>query len=338
MSSAGGDEAQLLAVLRRALGPRADGPGVEIGIGDDAAVLRLPPGRLVATVDMLVEGQHFVRQGPMAASPADIGWQALAVNVSDIAAMGGRPLWVLCSLGLPADLAPGELEDVYTGIAEAASAFGVAVAGGNLARLAERLVLDVTALGVAERPLRRGRAQPGDSLCVTGRLGAAAAGLRLAKGAAAPPAGADALLEALRRPRPRIQEGMALAALDGVRSACDVSDGLVVDLRRLLGPGVDAVLWEDQLPVPDAVRAAAAAAGADPLEWVLHGGGDYELVCAVVPNALAAARAAVAAAGGVPLHAIGECAAGAPGGRVSLAAARGGPPRALDPRGWDPFR
>lgn len=340
MNLGGGDEAHLLEALRQTLGACSRGPGVDVGIGDDAAVLYLPVGRLVATVDMLVEGQHFVRHGPTAGMPADIGWQALAVNVSDVAAMGGRPLWALCSLGLPADLAPGELEALYSGIAEAATAFGVTIVGGNLARLAERLVVDVTVLGVVDRPLCRGGARPGDCLCVTGRLGAAAAGLRLSHGDAGMVDGSDFLLEALRRPQPRVREGLALGALagGGVRSVCDLSDGLAVDLRRLLAPGVDAVLWQDHLPVPDGVRAAAAATGEDALEWVLHGGGDYELVCAIAPEALKDARASLVGVGGAPLHTIGVCSEGVPGGQLFLAPTRGGIRHPVAPRGWDPFR
>ena len=340
MISERGGEERVLAALRQALGARVGGPGVEIGIGDDAAVLRPPPGRLVATVDMLVEGQHFLRRGPMAGQPADVGWQAMAVNLSDVAAMGGRPLWALCSLGLPDDLEAGEVESLYAGMAEAAEAFGVAVVGGNLARLAERLVVDVTVLGVVDRPLCRGRARPGDYLCMTGRVGAAAAGLHLARTDAGKRDGSAPLLAALRRPQPRVREGIALGALggDAIRSACDLSDGLAVDLCRLLAPGVDAVLWQDHLPVPDAVRATAEAAGVDPLEWVLHGGGDYELACAVAPAAIAQAQAALVRVGQAPLHTIGICEAAEPGGRLYIAPRQDGTRRPVARSGWDPFR
>jgi len=336
-------EDALVAALIRGLGPAASGEGVELGVGDDAAVLRPPPGRrLVATVDMLVEGQHFERQGPAAASPADVGWRALAVNLSDVAAMGARPLWALSSVGVPAGFTPADLEAVYVGLAEAAVRFGVAVVGGNLARVAERLVLDITILGCVEHPVTRNGGRPGDRICVTGRLGAAAAGLAVIRAgtdarARLPETDAALLLAAQRRPEPRMREGLALGRLapTGVRAMCDVSDGLTRDLAHLCGADLGAVLWRSRLPSPQAVENAAALVGADPLSWVLGGGEDYELLCLVAPEAVDGAREAVARSGGVPLTVIGECVAG-PG--LRLAQEPGGEGRPLDATGWDPFR
>ncbi len=335
-------EDAFLTALRRGLGPAASGEGVELGIGDDAAVLRLPPGeRLVATVDMVVEGQHFLRQGPVAADPGDIGWRALVVNLSDLAAMGARPLWALSSVGVPAGFSPTELEAVYAGLAEAAKRFGIAVVGGNLAVVAERLVVDVTALGGVKRWVPRSGGRPGDRICVTGRLGAAAAGLALSRlGSEAqrrlPEADVALLLSACRRPQPRLREGRALAALApyGVRAMCDVSDGLTCDLGHLCGPRMGAVLWRSALPVPRAVEDAARRAGVEVLEWVLGGGEDYELLCLVAPEAVDAARDAVAMTGDTPLAVIGECVA-SPGLRLATDEGQEGQP--LPASGWDPF-
>jgi thiamine-monophosphate kinase len=330
-----GTEDALLQAVLRGLGD------AELGVGDDAAVLLPPSGeRLVATVDMLVEGQHFVRRGPAAASLRDIGWRAVAVNLSDVAAMGARPLWALCSLGLPPDLGPAEVEALCAGIGAAARAYGTAVVGGNLARVAERLVVDVTLLGAAVRPVPRSGARPGDRVCVTGRLGAAAAGLALLSadaGAALEEEVVRHLVRAQRLPVPRLAEGQALARLGSaaVHAMCDISDGLARDLARLLTPGVGAVLWEAALPVPAEVRAAARVLGMDPLEWVLHGGEDYELLCAVAPDAVGAAQQACLGAGGVALHVIGEFVVG---GGLRLARGPGEEGALLPPRGWDPFR
>lgn len=336
-----GEEA-LLAAVRRGLGAAAAGEGVELGIGDDAAVLRPPSGRrLVATVDMQVEGQHFERRGPAGAPPADIGWRALAVNLSDVAAMGGEPRWALSSLGIPPDMGPPEVEALCAGLAEAASAFGVAVVGGNLARVPAGLVLDVTVLGLVDRAVPRSGGQPGDLVCVTGRLGAAAAGLAVARrGRDVPGLGDRArreLLLAQRRPQPRVREGIALGAVlpGAVHAMCDVSDGLTADLGRLCPAGLGATLWREALPVPASVRAAAVALGADALAWALGGGEDYELLCLVAPEGFDAARSAVARCGGAELQAIGEC---SPRAGLRLAEARGGEGRPLEPAGWDPFR
>lgn len=338
----GPGEAALVARLRRALGGAARGHGVAVGIGDDAAVL-VPPaaGSLVATVDMVVEGQHFRLAGAGAVAPADAGWRALAVNLSDIAAMGARPRWALCSLGVPRRMSAADLEALYAGVAELAAVHGVAVVGGNLARVDERLVVDVALLGWAERVILRRGARPGDRLMATGRLGLAAAALALAEagtGTAALPADQARELEAARRrPEPRVEEGLRLAALPpgAVHAACDVSDGLAMDACRLCGPGLQVVVWEDALPVAEATRAAGRVLGVDPLTWALFGGEDYELLVAVAPEAEGAVEAALrGTAAGV--RTIGEFATGPRG--VALAPRRDGRARPLARRGWDPFR
>jgi thiamine-monophosphate kinase len=328
-----GEEA-LLAAVRDAFG-RTAGAGVLVGIGDDAAVLEAPAGaRLVATVDMAVEGQHFLLEGPGAAEPADVGWRALAASLSDVAAMGARPLWALCSLGLPPRWGPDEVAALASGMAELARAHGVAVVGGNLARVRERLVVDVAAVGATSRPFLRTGARAGDLLVVTGRLGAAAAGLRLL---ARPDLGArwPDLLRANRRPEPRLREGVALAerAPEAVHAACDVSDGLVRDAARLVPPDLGLELWAHALPIPDAVRAAAEALGAEALDWALYGGEDYELLLAVDPSSLPAVEAACR--GGAGAHVVGAV---VPRPGVALVPSPGAPARALEVRGWDPFR
>lgn len=342
MTQDGQGEAALLEQLREALGEAAGGWGVLRGIGDDAAVLRPPPAdALVATVDMVVEGQHFRLRGPGAVPLADVGWRALAVSLSDCAAMGARPLWALCSVGVPCGMGTEALVAVYRGMAELARAYGVAVVGGNLARVPERLALDVCVLGHAPQPLLRAGARLGDLVLLTGRLGAAAAGRAVAEaGGLEGWTGGEAaeLTAAHRRPVPRVREGLVLGGLPRgmVHAVCDVSDGLVHDLAQLVPPGATAVLWEDQLPVPAAVRAAAAKLGTDPLQWALYGGEDYELLLAVDPAALEAVTAALRTTE-AGVRSIGVLAAAEAESPVALAPAAGGARRPLPVRGWDPF-
>lgn len=285
------------------------GPAVVVGPGDDAAVLRLAPGEeLVATVDAVVAGVHFDRRS----SPADVGWKALAVNLSDLAAMGARPLCALVALALPPGTPEGTVRGLARGLGACARAHGAAVAGGNVTR-ARELSLTVTALGAvpAGRAVLRSGARPGDVVAVTGTLGDAALGLR--------PGAAPALARRQRRPTPRVAAGLALAPL--VRAAVDVSDGLAQDLGHLCrASGVGARIGLADLPLSPAYRRAARRL-ADPLGPALAGGEDYELVVAVAPGALAAARAAAARAG-TPLTAIGRFVRGR---GVRVVSARGAP-------------
>jgi thiamine-monophosphate kinase len=261
------------------------GEGVVVGPGDDAAVLRPREGEdLVATVDAVVEGVHFDARF----APADVGWKALAVNLSDLAAMGARPLHGLVALGVP----PGTPSRVLTGIArglgECARVHGVAVVGGNVSR-ARELSVTVTALGTVPRGrvLLRAGARPGDLVAVTGTLGDAALGLL--------PGAARALVRRQRRPTPRLAAGRALARL--ARAGLDVSDGLAQDLEHLCrASGVGARIGAADLPLSDAYRRAARALP-DPFAPALAGGEDYELLVALAPRNLARARAAAVAAG-----------------------------------------
>jgi thiamine-monophosphate kinase len=309
-------EFELIARFARPA-PRS-GAGVALGIGDDAAVLRLPRGRdLVATVDAVVEGVHF--DGRFA--PEDVGWKALAVSLSDLAAMGARPLWALCALAAPGSADPGRLARAGRGLAACARRFGVALAGGNLTRAA-CLSLTVTALGAVRpgRALRRAGARPGDLLVVSGALGGAAWGRRRG----APPEA----VRRQRRPEPRLALGRALA---GVASACiDLSDGLLQDLGHLCrASGVGAEVWLSDLPL--AAGLPEAARGRADLEALALGGGeDYELLAAVPPGRLDRALA-LSRRLRVPLQVAGIVTAG----RGAVARGLGG--ERLRPRsgGWD---
>ena len=288
--------------------------GVLLGIGDDAAVLHVPAGHeLVVTADTLNAGVHF----PLDAAPADIGWKALAVNLSDLASMGARPAWCTLSLSLPAD-DPAWLDGFLDGFLELADAHAVALVGGDTTR--GPLSIAVTAMGWVEAgaALRRDGARIGDEVWVTGTLGDAAAALVLGghvllplDGAAMPvvEAGNAAVLRArLARPTPRVVVGRALV---GLAHACvDVSDGLLADLGHICRrSGVGAEIEIAQLPASPALRAAFAD---DVLRAVLQasGGDDYELCFTVAPSRAAPLRAALAQSGTAATR-IGHIVAGA---------------------------
>lgn len=306
-------------------------PGTLLGIGDDAAVLDLGT-RAVVSHDMLVEGVHFRRAS---VGLEAVGRKAVAVNLSDLAAMGAEPVAILVGLGMPpGELAPQDVDALYAGIDAVAREHGVTVAGGDLTRCPE-LVLAVTALGrmpAGAEPVRRSWAREGDVLCVTGRLGAAAAGLLLDDDPGLLPdlpQRAD-LVRAHLDPSPRVEAGRGLAAA-GAGAMMDISDGLALDAGRLATASrVRAVLELPHVPVAPGVAAVAEAAGSDPALFAATGGDDYELLVAAPPRRLAACRRAAAAAG-VPLTAVGVVEAGPPGALLRDAAGRRVVP---DRAGW----
>jgi thiamine-monophosphate kinase len=316
----------------RALVP-ASGAGVLTGIGDDTAVLRVRDGAaLLATCDVQVEGVHFTREH---CAPADVGWRALAVNLSDIAAMGGTPRYALVSLLIPPSVAAAALEELYRGLADLARRHGVTVVGGNVSGTPGPLAVDITVLGEVEQAARRGGARPGDGIWMTGHAGKAAAGrfLRGHPDAAVP--GREALEAAYCRPVPRISAGRVLGALarSGVVTAMiDTSDGTAGDLLHLAEASrVGVRLDARRLPAPRGLAEAARAAGVDPDEWLLGGGEDYELLFTAAPS-FGQQAGETAAAAGIGLTRIGEVLAEGDGRTVLTAA---GEVRPLRPAGWD---
>ena len=289
-------EFDLIARLRERVRPRAD---VALGIGDDDALLQVPPGHeLVVTSDTLVAGVHF----PDDTAPADLGWKALAVNLSDLAAMGAAPAWCTLAMTLPvADAA--WLEAFADGFFELADEHGVALVGGDTTR--GPLSLTITAFGhvPAGQALRRDGARAGDEVWVTGSLGDAAGAL--AQWRARGPASAK-LRHRLDRPTPRLAAGLALR---GLATACiDISDGLLADLGHVLAAsGCGALLDLGRLP---ATRTLADHFD-ERRRWELQlaGGDDYELCFTAPPQAALAIEQALAAAG-VAATVIGQLRAG----------------------------
>jgi thiamine-monophosphate kinase len=286
----------------------ADRDGVMVGIGDDCAVLEPTPGaRIVSTTDLLIEDVHFRRRY---ASLADVGWKALAVNISDIASMGARARWALVALACPVSMTIADVEAFYDGALAQAREQGVAVVGGDTSASPGPWFINVTLIGEAVRVVLRSTAKPGDVLAVTGTLGRSAAGLAVLD-RERPPAGLDAdafaeVTAAHLRPRPRAAEGRWLGSDDGVTAMMDLSDGLATDLRRLVTEsGVGATVKVEALPIAPATRRAAAAIDGDPLAWATGGGEDYELLVACAPAAFARIDQGLAASTGTSLTRIG---------------------------------
>jgi thiamine-monophosphate kinase len=288
-------------------------PGVRVGIGDDCAVLEPRVGAsLLATTDLLVEDVHFRRRW---AEPADIGWKSMAVNLSDIAAMGGRPRWAVVALAIPEGTNHEEIEAFYEGALALARTHDVAIVGGDTSASPAGWIVNVTVLGEAATPRLRSGARAGDVVAVTGSLGRSAAGLAVLERDAAPDGVAAGDLADVTgshlRPQPRVREGEWLAAAGGVTAMMDVSDGVGIDLPRLLVESrVGASVDVDRLPVDDATRAVAAALDLDPVDWATGGGEDYELLLTCEPAALERLQRGLAETYGTRLTAIGGITAG----------------------------
>jgi len=260
-------------------------PDVLLGVGDDAAVLDVRAGcKLVVAMDTIVADVHF----PAGTDPADIGYRAVAVNLSDLAAMGAMPAWMTLSLSLPqAD--ERWLEGFASGLYELADRYAVALVGGDTVRGPLVLTVQIAGWVEADRWLTRAGARPGDLLMVSGVPGEAAGGLALLQQQRTHDAAAQHLLQRFRRPEPRIELGRGLRPY--ASAAMDVSDGLLTDLRKLCeASGCAAQLDLDALPVSPALQASFSPQAA--LEYALAGGDDYELLFAVPARHVPALRAA----------------------------------------------
>jgi thiamine-monophosphate kinase len=304
---------------RPAAGPAS---GVVLGVGDDCALLTVTPGmELAVSTDMLVEGRHFAR----GADPGLLGHKSLAVNLSDLAAMGATPRWATLALALPA-ADEDWLRGFSAGLYALAARYGVSLAGGDTTRAAApgATTISITIMGEvpAGLSLLRGGAQPGDDIWVSGELGGAALGLACLQGRAGlPPAAEQAVLARLHAPEPRVALGERLRGL--ASAAIDVSDGFAGDLGHILERSdAGALVHYAQLP-----RAAAFAALSDPqleAQCVLSGGDDYELVF----TAAQAARAEIESLGrelGLALARVGAIQPSPGGRRLQVLDAQGKP-------------
>jgi thiamine-monophosphate kinase len=327
-------EDELVRAIRAVLSGRP--PGVEVGIGDDAAVVEGGHGSMVLTTDMLVEGVHFELAS---ISARDLGAKSIVVSLSDIAAMGGSPRYVLASIGITEEVEVAWVMELFGGMRAACDEYALALVGGDTNRAAIVVIsIAVTGEVAAGHAVTRAGARPGDLVVVTGSLGAAAGGLILSRShpskvarALSEPWG-RALLDALARPVARVGEGQTLAQA-GVTAMMDLSDGLAHDLSRLCQESaVGARIDLTKLPVADLLRDGSGLLGVDPLELALSGGEDYELLATIDVTDVGRARSELEQRFGVTLTEIGRI---IEEGLVAVDAS--GQESPLEPRGWDHF-
>ena len=297
------------------------------GIGDDAAAWQWPAGVQLATVDSLVQDVHFTLD---TISWEELGWKALAVNLSDIAAMGGMARYALVSLTLPDDTEVTGVTSLYRGMLKLAGVFGVALVGGDTCR-SPLVTINLTVIGSSgdSRMLRRSGAEPGDLVAVTGYLGSAAAGLKMFQEKMVLDAGVTGYLkEAFLRPYPRLTEGRRLVEF-GVKAAIDVSDGLVIDLGHIAEMSrVGARIEAERIPIEPRVRDSF---GTRALALALAGGEDYELLFTASAESIAGLKEALS----IPVTVIGEIVPDETG-KVSVVDA-GGRQLPLPDTGWEHF-
>ena len=251
--------------------------GVELGIGDDAAAVRISSGKLLlATTDCQVEGVHFMKS---LISPGALARKSVAVSVSDIGAMGGEPKYILASVGFTSDEDEDFLTEMISGFRTAQKEFGVELIGGNLSA-SDKLFLDITALGEVEPEymVKRTGAKPGDLLYVSGTLGDSALGLKLLQNEANSEE-SKYLIDRHLSPHPRLKLGRELALGGAVTSMIDVSDGLMLDLERItVQKGLGASIYAEKLPVSAEYKSCVKDYSDDVYELALSGGEDYELL------------------------------------------------------------
>ncbi len=323
----------LIARIREAVARRRD--DVILGIDDDTAAVRVGREVLLLTTDALIEAVHFRFEY---FEPTEVGWRLMAANLSDVAAMGGEPLFALVALALPKTIPVEHVQEIYTGLADLADRFDVAVVGGDTTGSPGGSFLALTMLARAPegRFGRRDRARPGDVLAVSGYLGGSQAGLNVLlgrnglRGTAYP-----TVVERHKRPWPRVQEGKFLVHEVGVECVIDVSDGLASEVGHLCRlSGVGARVEAERVPLhPETIRVAEHL-GESALEYALYGGEDFELLFSVPRNRWKALSAEWQARFDTPLTRVGEVVEARQGLTLVL------PERVqpLTPRGWDHFR
>lgn len=284
-------------------------PEVVVGIGDDVAVLKSPSSDyLLATCDCQVESIHFTRD---LITPHQLGRRVVAVNVSDIAAMGGEPTWALVSLVLPEDTDVGYVDSLYEGMRSQLAEFGGVVVGGNVSRSPDRLMIDFFLLGRVspDRLLLRSGARVGDVVMVTGHPGDSRAGLEclLRPDLDVNPEHRARLLSRHLTPQARLAEGRLLASTGKVHAMADVSDGLMADLQHICrASGTGFRIFAGHLPISPSCRGAAEAARRNAIEWALTGGEDYELVFSALPESAPGLQRLLKEEAGTPSNIVGE--------------------------------
>jgi thiamine-monophosphate kinase len=311
-------------------------PGVTLGIGDDTASVRPRPGyELLVTCDCLVDGQHFLSDR---IAPLDLGRRAMAVNISDIGAMGGQPLYALVSLGLKTDMPVADVENMYRGFAMELNPFGASIVGGNITKTTDAIFIDITLLGEAEQGklMLRSTAKAGDAILVTGYPGQAAAGLRfLLHSQSSKDLQEHPLVRTYNTPSHRAREGQAIARSGQATAMIDTSDGFLGDLGHICqDSGVGAELIQEKLPISEDLHQAALELQLDPYELFLQNSDDYELIITSRPKNVAKIRTVIASVRDVPVTEVGKISDSV--GDIKLILPDG-THRKITPSGWDHF-
>jgi len=303
--------------------------GIVMGVGDDAAVIRPRPGEdLLVTTDVLVENRHFKRQW---FTGFELGWRLAAVNLSDIASMGGRPLYGVLSLALPRGLDTAYVRAIERGVRDHLAVFGATIVGGNVSGIDSTLVIDLTLIGACTRGKAWRRAcRPGrDSIVVVGHLGEARMGLRILEADAH---AKGSLVRAYKKPVPRLDVAGLLHGERAVHGAIDVSDGLSTDVIHICeASGAGCEIDAAALPISKALQAHCKKHRVDPLTTALHGGDDYALVLAVDAEKAQALADRIEQALDSPARVVGRFTEK----RSKYFLARDGKRKAFSPQGWD---
>jgi thiamine-monophosphate kinase len=312
-------------------------PSVTVGIGDDTASFVPREGyELLVTCDSVVEGRHFL---PQHTTSFDLGRRAMTLNISDIGAMGGHPLYALISLGLKGDTQASYIEEMFRGFVAELNPFHASIIGGNLTRSGNGIFIDVTLIGEVEsgKKVRRSTARVGDAILVTGYPGESAAGLllllksQLEEGLKTHP-----LIKAYNRPSHRAREGEAVGRTGLATAMIDTSDGFLGDLGHICEESkVGALLFHEKFPVSDGLRSAAHILGKAPQDVFLGDSDDYELIITCHKEHVNEIRSAIAASFPGPVTEVGEITDIRTGFRLAFP---DGSERELKPSGWDHFR
>lgn len=278
------------------------------GIGDDCAVFGPYSGRvLLFTTDMLVEDIHFLKAK---ITPYQLGWKTIAVNLSDIAAMGGRPLFLLISLAIPAEMNIELIQDFYKGMKDICEHYEVNILGGDTVASPDKLVISVSLIGDAKENevLYRSGARPGDSIYVTGNIGDSSAGLKILKNEISPPKSiASHFIKLHNEPKPLIKTGRIIAASRLASAMIDLSDGLLSDLGHICKEsGVGAMLFKKKIPISSELKLLASRVKFNPIDLAFSGGEDYLLLLTVPKAKIKDFEILYKNKGSSPLYLIGE--------------------------------
>lgn len=311
-------------------------PGLTLGIGDDTASFLPHAGyEVLVTCDCMVEGRHYL---PQHITPLELGQRAMVLNISDIGAVGGKPLYALVSLGLRADTPVSDVEAMYRGFVAELNPFGASIIGGNLTKSGDSPFIDITLIGEVEhgKTVRRSTAKVGDAILVTGYPGQSAAGLQLLLHVQRMEGLRDhPLVRAYNTPSHRAWEGRAIAQSGCVTAMIDTSDGFLGDLGHICKESaVGAELIQEKLPISEDLRQAAQKLGQDPYDLALKDSDDYELIITCSPDHVDQIYSAVSALSDVPVTEVGRITDVARQIKLILP---DGTRSEITPAGWDHF-